>query len=362
MLERRCKRMFDIALLPGDGIGPEVVKQAVKVLNAVGDKYGHNFRYNQATIGGAALVAHGRPLPEETLEVVKGSQAVLLGAVGGPQWDELPAENRPERGLLALRKELGVYANLRPVKFYDQLEQFSPLKEEIIKGADLIIVRELTGGIYFGDKGRTSDPELQAWDNLLYHEYEIKRILEIGFKMAMQRNKKLSVIDKANVLESSRLWRETALKMAPDFPEVDLTFMYVDNAAMQLITNPKQFDVIVTENMFGDILSDEASVLCGSLGMLPSASIGGKIGLYEPAHGSAPDIAGLGLANPIATILSTAMLLRYSFQLEEEASKVEWAVNKVLEEDYRTKDIWHNHNKLITTDEMGDLIASKINK
>lgn len=354
--------MFKIAVLPGDGIGTEIVPEAQKVLKAVAKRFNHEFAFTEALVGGAAIDEVGVPLPEETLALCKNSDAVLLGAIGGPKWDNLPAELRPEAAaLLALRKELGLYANLRPAYLFPELVHASSLKPDIIEGVDLLVVRELTGGLYFGEKRREKVPGGErAIDVLEYSTYEIERIVHLACEAARKRRKKVTSVDKANVLESSRLWREVANQVALEYPDVEFSHMYVDNCAMQLIRNPRQFDVIVTENMFGDILTDEASMLTGSLGMLPSASIGGKVGMYEPSHGSAPDIAGQGKANPLATILSAAMMLRYSFDLEQEALAVEQAVREVLAEGYRTPDIAEPDQKLVNTREMGDLVARKV--
>ncbi|WP_110927116.1 3-isopropylmalate dehydrogenase [Bacillus massiliglaciei] len=344
-----------IAVLPGDGIGKEVTKGAIEILEAVGQRFGHEFEFQYGEIGGSAIDNTGTPLPDKTVQVCKNSDAVLLGAVGGPKWDSVPAHSRPERGLLKIRKELDLYANLRPISFYQSLSDSSPLKKELVEGVDLLIVRELTGGLYFGKPSErvTKDGEDAVVDTLFYTKEEIRKIIELGFKLASQRKKKLTSVDKANVLESSRVWRETAEEVAKDYPDVTVEHMLVDNAAMQLIRNPKQFDVIVTENMFGDILSDEASVLTGSLGMLPSASVS-KFGpsLYEPIHGSAPDIAGQNKANPIAMILSSASMLRLSFGLEEEAAAVEKAVEQVLENGLRTGDIAGSASESVTTEKM----------
>ncbi len=341
-----------IALVPGDGIGPDVIAQGVDILDAVGDRFGHIFNYVELEAGGKAIDSSGEPLPAETLEAAKQCDAVLLGAVGGPQWETLPGHLRPERALLGLRAGLGVYANLRPAALLPQLRDACPIKDEVLIAAnsagepsfDLLILRELTGGIYFGERGRSADGG-SAFDTETYSVPEIERVLRAGYRAAATRRKKLCVVDKANVLESSRLWREVAQRLAKEYPEIETSYLYVDNAAMQLIRAPGQFDVMVTSNLFGDILSDEASVLTGSIGMLASASLGdpspdGKtMGLYEPIHGSAPDIAGLDIANPLATILSVAMLLRHSFGLEKEALAVEAAVNAALDAGYRTKDI-----------------------
>lgn len=356
--------MFQIAVLPGDGIGVEIVPQAIKALQAISERYGHAFNFTEALVGGAAYDAKGHPLPDETLELCERSDAVLLGAIGGPKWDNLPVELRPEVGaLLPLRKELALYANLRPCMVFPSLMHASTLKEEVLQGVDILVIRELTGGLYFGEKSREKNADGQkATDVLTYSTYEIERIARFAFDAARQRTRKLCSVDKANVLESSRLWRETVMDLAQEYPDVEVTHMYVDNCSMQLIRNPRQFDVIVTENMFGDILTDEASMLTGSIGMLPSASIGGEVGLYEPAHGSAPDIAGQNKANPLATILSAALLLRYSFKLEKEAQIIEQAVRQVVDGGYRTPDLAEPGKKLLGTNEMGDLVAQTILK
>ena len=333
---------FHIVLVPGDGIGPEIVQGAVDVLAAVGQKYGHTFAFETVLAGGCAIDRFGEPLPEESLQKCLESDSVLLGAVGGPKWDTLPGHLRPERALLGIRKELGLFANLRPAKLQKELASASPLRADIAaRGVDLLIVRELTGGMYFGPRGRTQGEEGEsAFDTEVYSRGEIERIGRVGFETALKRKKKLTSIDKANVLESSRLWRETMHELAKEYPGVTYADMLVDNAAMQLIQNPSQFDVIVTSNLFGDILSDEASQLTGSIGLLASASLGvGTRGMYEPIHGSAPDIAGQGIANPIATILSAAMMLSLSFGLTQEATAVERAVETVLASGARTRDI-----------------------
>ncbi len=354
--------MYKIAVLPGDGIGVEIVPEAVKVLKSISQKYGHTFEFTEGLIGGAAIDAVGAPLPDDTLQLCHNSEAVLLGAIGGPKWDTLPVHLRPEAGaLLPLRKALGLYANLRPVMLYDALLDASTLKKEVIEGTDIMVIRELTGGLYFGEKRREKTPTGQlAVDTLIYSTEEIVRIARLGFEIAMKRKKVLHSIDKANVLESSRLWRETVTGLAKEYPQVELIHMYVDNCAMQLVRWPKQFDVIVTENMFGDILTDQASMLTGSIGMLPSASLGGKVGLYEPSHGSAPDIAGQKKANPLATILSAAMMLRYSFNLNDEAKVIEDAVVKVLDLGYRTPDIMEDGGKPVDTEEMGSRVVEQI--
>ena len=350
---------YKIALLKGDGIGPEIVDEAVKVLNKIGEKFGHTFEYSQGYLGGESIDKFGMPLTEETIATCKASDAVILGAVGGAKWDVIDPALRPEKGLLGIRKALGLYMNLRPAILYEALRDSSPLKSEIIgDGLDMIVIRELTGGIYFGERSKTHD---EAHDTMYYSRPEIERIARKAFEVAMLREKRLMSVDKHNVLDSSKLWREVVIEVSQDYPEVKLDHMYVDNAAMQLVINPRQFDVIVTENMFGDILSDEASMLTGSIGMLPSASLGdSKVGLYEPIHGSAPGIAGKGIANPISTILSLSMMLKYSFNLLKEADAIEKAVEKVLEEGYRTGDIYTEGTKKVGTTEMGDLIASRL--
>ena len=354
---------YNIAVIPGDGIGPEVINEAIKVLDAVGGKYGHEFNYTQVLAGGAAIDAAGECLPQETIDIAKKSDAVLLGAVGGPKWDSLPGDKRPERALLGIRKELGLFANLRPAIMFDELKDACPIRPEKVEGGlDLLVVRELTGGIYFGERGyKDTNMGKAAYDIEQYSEGEVKRIAEVAFDMAMKRNKKVTSVDKANVLESSRLWRKTVAEVAKNYPEVELENFYVDNTAMQLVYNPKQFDVIVTSNIFGDILSDEASMITGSLGMLPSASLAeGSFGMYEPIHGSAPDIAGTGKANPMATILSAAMMLKYTFGLSDEADAIESAVKKTLAAGYRTPDIMSEGKTPATTEQIGSLIAQNI--
>lgn len=354
---------YNIAVIPGDGIGPEVINEAIKVLDAVGGKYGHEFNYTQVLAGGAAIDATGECLPQETIDIAKKSDAVLLGAVGGPKWDSLPGDKRPERALLGIRKELGLFANLRPAIMFDELKDACPIRPEKVEGGlDLLVVRELTGGIYFGERGyKDTNMGKAAYDIEQYSEGEVKRIAEVAFDMAMKRNKKVTSVDKANVLESSRLWRKTVAEVAKNYPEVELENFYVDNTAMQLVYNPKQFDVIVTSNIFGDILSDEASMITGSLGMLPSASLAeGNFGMYEPVHGSAPDIAGTGKANPMATILSAAMMLKYTFGLSDEADAIESAVKKTLAAGYRTPDIMSGGKLPATTEQIGSLIAQNI--
>jgi len=359
---------FNLIVLPGDGVGPEVIGEAVKVLKAIGGRYGHVFSLNYRLVGGAAIDAEGAAVSATTLKLCKKADAVLLGAVGGPKWDDPLAKVRPEDGLLELRRSLGLFANLRPVKVFPVLVNSTNLKPEVIKGVDFIFVRELTGGLYFGQPKKRWQTERgrKAVDSMLYSEQEIERIVRVGFELARRRQKKLISVDKANVLESSRLWRQVAIEVSKDYPDVTLEHMLVDACSMRIIQNPKYLDVLVTENTFGDILTDEASMLAGSLGMLPSASLAGvpeegvRIpGLYEPIHGSAPRRAGLNLVNPIATILSTAMMLRYSFALEKEARAIETAVTEALNEDYRTYDIMSAGKTKVGTREMGDIIAGK---
>ena len=356
-----------ITLIPGDGIGPEIVREAVKVLDSVAEKYGNKFDYTRILMGGCSIDEYGVPLTDEAVATAKASDAVLLGAVGGnvgnSKWYDVAPNLRPEAGLLKIRKELGLFANLRPAYLYDELKAACPLKEEIIgDGFDMVIMRELTGGLYFGDRYTKEIDGLEtAVDTLTYNEEEIRRIAIKGFEIAMKRRKKVTSVDKANVLDSSRLWRKIVHEVAKDYPEVEVSDMLVDNCAMQLVMNPGQFDVILTENMFGDILSDEASMITGSIGMLSSASLNKtKLGLYEPSHGSAPDIAGKNVANPIATILSAAMMLRYSLDLDKEADAIEAAVAAVLKEGYRTTDIMSEGCTLVGTDKMGDLIAERV--
>jgi len=361
--------IFDLAVLPGDGIGADVTTEAIKVLQAIGSKFGHQFNLHYGLVGGIAIDETGEALPEETLKMCQGAQAVLLGAVGGPKWDDPKAKVRPEDGLLALRKELGLFANLRPVKVFQVLTDSTNLKPEVIEGIDFIFVRELTGGLYFGKPKRQwqTSRGRRAIDSMAYSEQEIERIVRVGFELARGRRRKLVSVDKANVLESSRLWRQVAMEVAEDYPDIELEHMLVDACAMRLIQNPKYLDVIVTENTFGDILTDEASMLAGSMGMLASASLAGvpqegisTFGLYEPIHGSAPRRAGLNMANPMAIILSVAMMLRYSLGLTKEAQTIEAAVEEVLNEGYRTYDIMDEGKKEVGTKEMGDLIARKV--
>ena len=364
---------YSIAVLPGDGIGPEVVAEGVRILDAVGSKYGHNFNVSYGTIGGGAIDQCGSALPADTLALCVRSDAVLLGAVGGPKWEGSSANARPEDGLLAIRKELGLFANLRPIRIHAQLINASPIKAKVLEGVDMVIVRELTGGLYFGRPKRRWETSRgrRGVDTMTYTEQEIRRILRVGFQLAQSRQNHLTSVDKANVLETSRLWRQIAVELSHDFPEVTLEHMLVDTAAMQLIRQPARFDVIVTENTFGDILTDEASMLSGSLGMLPSASLAvgsskkgpdpKPLGMYEPIHGSAPDIAGKGLANPIGTILSVAMMLRLSLGLEDEARTVEEAVDEALGEGYRTQDIISSDSGVVvSTKEMGTKVAKAL--
>lgn len=358
---------FNIAIIKGDCIGPEIVNEAMKVMDKVAEKFGHVFHYDQLLLGGASIDEYGVPLTDETLERAKKSDAILMGSIGGDTttspWYKLPADKRPEAGLLAIRKGLGLFANMRPAVLYEELKGACPLKDSIIgNGFDMVVMRELTGGLYFGERKTVEENGIRkAYDSLTYDENEIRRIAIKGFETAMKRNKKVISVDKANVLDSSRLWRKVVEEVAKDYPEVTLEHMLVDNCAMQLVRDPKQFDVILTENMFGDILSDEASMVTGSIGMLSSASLGeGKLGLYEPSHGSAPDIAGQNKANPIATILSAAMMLRYSLDLDKEADAIEAAVKEVLKQGYRTVDIMSEGKNLVGTKEMGDAISACI--
>ena len=360
-----------IALIPGDGIGPDVVAEAVNVLDAIAKKYGHKWTYKNVIAGGAAIDKWGKPLPQDQLDICLNSDATLLGAVGGPKWDNVAPEIRPEKALLGLRGGMKVFANLRPAVMWKQLKDACPLKDEIVgEGLDILVVRELTGGIYFGERGTSADGKT-AWDTEKYTWAEIERIVRMGFEFAKNRKKHLTVVDKANILNSSRLWRAVAEKVHEEYKDITLDFLYIDNAAMQMVRAPRQFDVIATSNMFGDILTDEASQVTGSIGMLASASLGDGTGpgLYEPIHGSAPDIAGKDIANPLATILSAAMLLRYSFKLETEAKAIEDAVNAVLDAGWRTGDIAGSHmaevkaqGKLVGTKKMGELVVAELNK
>ena len=354
---------FTIATIPGDGIGPEIIEQAILVLNQIGKKYGLSFSFTKLLAGGCAIDKTGEPLPQETMEKCQNSDSVLLGAVGGLRWDHLGVQQRPEKALLRLRKELNLFANIRPAVLYGALKDASPLRKDIAAaGIEMCIVRELTGGIYFGPRGRKQrNGGEEAYDTEIYRSEEIERISKIAFEISMKRSKKVTSVDKANILESSRLWRSVVTEVAVSYPEIRLEHMYVDNAAMQIIRDPRQFDVILTTNMFGDILSDEASMITGSIGMLPSASLGlTRLGMYEPIHGSAPDIAGQDKANPIAIILSAAMMLRFSFELEKEANMIEKAVVQVLAQNYRTADIMSRGKRLVGTKEMGRLIVEAI--
>jgi 3-isopropylmalate dehydrogenase len=350
---------YNISIIKGDGIGPEIVDEAIKVLDAICAVYDFNINYEDYLMGGIAYDMTGNPLPDETISGVLKSDACLFGAIGGQKWDDLPRELRPESGLLRFRKEMGVYANLRPAVVYDELVDASSLKPEVIKGVDLMVVRELIGGIYFGEpKGKEGD---KAYNTMVYTIPEIERIAHTAFKLAMKRDKRVCSVDKANVLDVSQLWRDTVIEVAKSYPEVELSHMYVDNAAMQLIANPRQFDVILTGNIFGDILSDEASMLSGSIGLLPSASTGDKTAVYEPIHGSAPDIAGQGIANPIATISSASMMLRYSLGETQAADAIDNAIKKALSQGYRTKDLASfDAKEVVSTSEMGDIIAGFI--
>ncbi|MDE2900820.1 MAG: 3-isopropylmalate dehydrogenase [Chloroflexota bacterium] len=358
---------YKIAVLPGDGIGPEVTNESVKVLNAIGDRFGHTFSYEHGAVGGNAIDDYGNALPDSTLRTAKAADAVLFGAVGGPKWDDPRAKTRPEDGLLAIRQGLDLFANLRPVQVVPQLIDASTLKPSVLEGVDFVVVRELTGGLYYGKpKKRWSNSRgRRGVDTMYYSEEFISRVLRVGFELARMRRKKLTSVDKANVLESSRLWREIAMEMGQEYPDVELEHVLVDTAAMQLVRQPSRFDVMVAENTFGDILTDEAAVLSGSMGMLPSASLAGvpeaggrAFGLYEPIHGTAPDIAGQGIANPIASILSTAMLLRYSLGLDEAAALVEDAVSRALADGYRSGDIASPGDSIVGTTQMGDIIVS----
>jgi 3-isopropylmalate dehydrogenase len=351
---------FTIAVLGGDGIGPEVTAQARRVLEAVGAAYGHRFTFQEGLVGGIAIDREGTALPDATMELCRASDAVLFGAVGGPKWDDPTAEVRPEQGLLALRKGLGLFANLRPVKLEPSLVEASTIKADVLRGTDMLVLRELTGGIYFGERGRR-DEGRTAFDTMIYTVPEIERVVRMACELARGRRSHVTSVDKANVLETSRLWRETATRVAREYPDVTVEHLLVDACAMHLIRRPASFDVIVTENMFGDILTDEASMLAGSMGMLPSASLAeGSMGLYEPIHGSAPDIAGQGIANPVGAILSAALLLRHSLKLETEAQAVEQAVQATLAEGYRTRDIAEPGAETVATDVMGTLIAQRL--
>lgn len=356
---------YQIAVVKGDGIGPEIVSEAMLVLEKIGQKFGHTFSFREVLAGGCSIDANGVPLTEETIEICKAADSVLLGAVGGPKWDSVPSEKRPEKALLGLRAALGLFANIRPAMMYKALADACPIKPEIIgDGFDIVVCRELTGDVYFGEHGRRESDKgwgAVGYDDMNYSVYEVERIARRAFEMARVRSKKVTSVDKANVLETSRVWRETVTRIAAEYPDVELNHMYVDNAAMQLVRNPGQFDVIVTGNLFGDILSDEASMITGSIGMLPSASLNesGR-GMYEPIHGSAPDIAGKGIANPIATILSCAMMLRYSFGLSAEADAIEAAVEKALNDGHRTADIAAGDDKVLSTHEMGEIVRANL--
>ena len=354
--------MKKIVVIPGDGIGKEITDSAVLVLKRVAEKFSLELEFDYKIAGGAAIDAVGNPLPEETLDACRNSDAILFGAVGGKKWDDVPAEIRPEKALLGIRKGMGLYANLRPVKVFDCVAEKSPLKTDLVRGVDMIIVRELVGGIYFGDRCESEiyNGSERAWDTENYSVPEVERITKLAFETARLRRKKVTSVDKANILATSRLWRRTVNNLAKSFADIELDHLYVDNAAMQIALNPKQFDVIVTGNMFGDILSDEAAVITGSIGMMPSASIGELTSFYEPIHGSAPDIAGLGIANPIGTILSAAMLLRYSLKEESAAQSIEKAVDKVLDDGYRTPDIYADGTKKVSTEEMANAIKDRI--
>lgn len=357
---------YKIAVISGDGIGPEITGQAESILSRLGELFSHEFAMTHVLAGGAAIDVFGEPLPDETIEICKESDAVLLGAVGGPKWDGMPGHLRPEAGLLKLRKSLSLYANLRPAILYDVLKDACPLRADLVVGGlDILVMRELTGGIYFGEKGRRNGPNgPEAYDVECYSEMEVERIARAAFEAARHRSKKVTSVDKNNVLESSRLWREVVIRVAADYPDVTLEHMFVDNAAMQLVRNPKQFDVILTSNIFGDILSDEASMVTGSIGMLPSASLSGTgmPGVYEPIHGSAPDIAGKDIANPIATILSLSMMMRHAFSLEQEAAAIDRAVSEVLEAGWRTGDIAKPGERTIGTKEMGRRIVEALKR
>lgn len=354
-------KKYKIAVIRGDGIGPEIVDEAIKVLDAVSAKEDFELGYEEFLMGGSAYDVKGVPLPDETVNGCLHSDAILFGAIGGEKWDNLPRELRPESGLLKLRKDLGVFANLRPTQVFDELLEASTIKPEVLQGVDLFVVRELTGGIYFGQPREKNDD--MAFNTMVYTKEEIVRIAHIAFDSAMKRRKKVCSVDKANVLEVSQLWRDTVEEVAKEYPEVELSHMYVDNAAMQLVRDPKQFDVILTGNIFGDILSDEASMISGSIGLLPSASVGGKVGLFEPIHGSAPDIAGQGIANPIATILSASMMLRFALGESKAADRIEQAVKNVLKEGYRTKDLSaYGAKEVCSTSEIGSIIADYVAK
>lgn len=352
--------MFKITLLPGDGIGPEVVDAAVKVLKHAGERFNTEFELNTCLMGGSSYDVHGTPLTDEVISECYSSDAVFLGAVGGPKWEDLPHHLKPEAALLKIRKALGLYANLRPAKVYTPMLSYSSLKDEVLKGTDVMIVRELTGGIYFGQP-RGYDDE-KGFNTMIYTKEEVERIARTAFNLASVRGKRVTSVDKANVLEVSQFWRKVIIEVHKDYPDVELNHMYVDNAAMQIVRDPKQFDVLVTSNLFGDILSDIAAMITGSLGMLPSASLGAKYALYEPVHGSAPDIAGKNIANPIAAVSSLAMMLKYSFEMDKAAEIIEEAIEAVLNKGYRTKDIYKEGDKLVTTDQMTDKIIDEFER
>lgn len=353
---------FKIAVMEGDGIGPEIVAEGIKVLDEVAKRFNHEFEYEKVYVGGCAIDRFGEPLPKSEVDKILKCDALFFGAVGGPKWDNLPQDKKPEAGLLGIRKALGAFANLRPAKVFEELIDASTLKPEVIRGIDILVVRELTGGIYFGEpRGIFEENGVKkAVNTMVYTELEVERIVRLAFDLARQRRRKLTSVDKANVLDVSQFWRDIVNRVAKDYPDVEYNHLLVDNAAMQLVRDPKQFDVIVTGNIFGDILSDEASMLTGSIGMLPSASIGGRVGMFEPIHGSAPDIAGKGIANPIAQIESAAMMLKYGLKLDEEAEVIEKAVDLVLKMGYRTPDIMSEGKKRVNTQQMGDLIAKAI--
>jgi len=355
-------KTYRVTVLPGDGIGPEVVAEAMRVLKAAGERVGFSVELTEALIGGAAIDATGSPLPPETVEKCRHADAVFLGAIGGPKWENLPHSKKPEQGLLGIRKALGTFANLRPARVWDALISASTLKPEVVRGVDIMIVRELTGGIYFGSPSgfETREKSRVAFNTMIYSDWEIERIAKLAFEIARQRNHRLTSVEKANVLDVSQLWREIVIDVSKNYPDVTLTHMYVDNAAMQLIRNPRQFDVIVTGNLFGDILSDEASMLTGSLGMLPSACVGGKIGLYEPVHGSAPDIAGTHKANPLASIATVGMMLDYSFGQKEAARAIESAIEKTLANGFRTADIAEAGSTVLSTSEMTEEVLKHL--
>ena len=354
-------RNYKIGVIKGDGIGPEIVDEAIKVLDALSANMGFNISYKDMLMGGIAIDETGVPLPEETIQGVKQCDAVLFGAIGGPEWDNLERHLRPESGLLALRKSMGTFANLRPAIVYDELVNASTLKPDVVRGVDIMVIRELTGGIYFGQPRELLD--YKAYNTMVYTREEVERIAHVAFEIAMKRDKRICSVDKANVLEVSQFWRESVIEVSKEYPEVELTHMYVDNAAMQLIRNPKQFDVILTGNIFGDILSDAASMLSGSIGLLPSASTGKGVGLYEPIHGSAPDIAGLGIANPLATISSVSMMLRYALDEVESANKIDDAIKKALSLGYRTGDLGaYDAKEICSCSDMGDIIAKYVSK